>query len=72
MDFEARSFMGIHTAEERLRQLETGSYAPSTVEGDDSEALEDGIESYSQVVGASSPRKTAEVAPRVTRRRSTR
>ena len=27
LDFETRSFMGIHTAEERTRQLETGSYA---------------------------------------------
>ena len=27
LDFETRSFMGIHTAEERARQLETGSYA---------------------------------------------
>ena len=27
MDFETRSFMGIHTADERARQLETGSYA---------------------------------------------
>lgn len=63
MDFETRSFMGIHTAEERQRQLETGSYAPSTVEGDDSEALEDEIESYSQGVGATSPKKTAEAAP---------
>ncbi len=26
LDFETRSFMGIHTAEERARQLETGSY----------------------------------------------
>ncbi len=64
LDFETRSFMGIHTAEERQRQLETGSYAPSTVEGDDTEALEDEIESYSQGVGASSPKKTAEVAPK--------
>ncbi|EAP98549.1 ribonucleotide-diphosphate reductase alpha subunit [Janibacter sp. HTCC2649] len=64
LDFETRSFMGIHTAEERQRQLETGSYAPSTVEGDDTEALEDEIESYSQGVGATSPKKTAEVAPK--------
>ena len=27
LDFETRSFMGIHTADERARQLETGSYA---------------------------------------------
>ncbi|MFW5471108.1 vitamin B12-dependent ribonucleotide reductase [Knoellia sp. CPCC 206435] len=64
LDFETRSFMGIHTAEERQRQLETGSYAPSTVESDDTEALEDEIESFSQGVGASSPKKTAEAAPK--------
>ena len=52
MDFETRSFMGIHTAEERARQLETGSYAPATVD-DDAEAIEDEIESYAQGVGAS-------------------
>jgi ribonucleoside-diphosphate reductase alpha chain len=27
LDFETRSFMGIHTADERARHLETGSYA---------------------------------------------
>ncbi|MFW5474691.1 vitamin B12-dependent ribonucleotide reductase [Knoellia sp. CPCC 206450] len=64
LDFETRSFMGIHTAEERQRQLETGSYAPSTVDDEDVEALEDEIESFSQGVGASSPKKTAEAAPK--------
>jgi ribonucleoside-diphosphate reductase alpha chain len=64
LDFETRSFMGIHTAEERQRQLETGSYAPSTVDDEDAEALEDEIESFSQGVGASSPKKTAEAAPK--------
>ena len=28
LDFDTRSFMGIHTAEERARHLETGSYEP--------------------------------------------
>jgi ribonucleoside-diphosphate reductase alpha chain len=51
LDFDTRSFMGIHTAEERARQLETGSYAPSTDEDD--EALEEEIESLSQGIGAS-------------------
>ena len=64
LDFETRSFMGIHTAEERQRQLETGSYAPSTVGDEDTEAIEDEIESYSQGVGASSPKKSAEAAPK--------
>ena len=34
LDFDTRSFMGIHTAEERARQLETGSYAPADSESD--------------------------------------
>ena len=45
LDFDTRSFMGIHTAEERARQLETGSYeAPSS----DDESYDD--DSYSQGV----------------------
>lgn len=46
MDFETRSFMGIHTADERSRQLETGSYAPVAEES--AEELEDELESYQQ------------------------
>lgn len=46
MDFETRSFMGIHTADERARQLETGSYAPVSEESD--EEIEDELESYQQ------------------------
>ena len=38
LPFETRSALGIHTAEERSRQLETGSYAP-TEDEDDLEAL---------------------------------
>jgi ribonucleoside-diphosphate reductase alpha chain len=38
LDFETRSYMGIYTAEERARQLETGSYAPSEGEAEDDEA----------------------------------
>jgi ribonucleoside-diphosphate reductase alpha chain len=38
LPFETRSAMGIHTAEERARQLDTGSYAPVEDE-DDLEAL---------------------------------
>ncbi|TWE13290.1 vitamin B12-dependent ribonucleotide reductase [Rudaeicoccus suwonensis] len=42
LDFETRSFMGIHTSAERARQLETGSYAEAT---DDAAASEpDGSE----------------------------
>ncbi len=46
LDFDTRSFMGIHTAEERARQLETGSYAPET--GEDEEEIEEELEKYSQ------------------------
>ena len=56
MDFDTRSFMGIHTAQERARQLETGSYEVITAESDSEEDLEDEIESLSQGVGASSKR----------------
>ena len=45
MDFETRSSMGIHTAGERARQLETGSYLPSESETDDDDAE---IEAFSQ------------------------
>ncbi|MBK8868000.1 MAG: vitamin B12-dependent ribonucleotide reductase [Actinomycetales bacterium] len=48
MDFETRSFMGIHTAEERARQLETGSYAPAEQSSD--EEIEEELENYSQTV----------------------
>jgi ribonucleoside-diphosphate reductase alpha chain len=46
LDFDTRSFLGIHTAEERTRQLETGSYAPIT--GTDDEDIEEELENYSQ------------------------
>ena len=39
LDFDTRSGMGIYTAEERSRQLDTGSYAPTSAEEDDLEAL---------------------------------
>ncbi|HWI34649.1 MAG TPA: vitamin B12-dependent ribonucleotide reductase, partial [Lapillicoccus sp.] len=45
LDFDTRSYMGIYTAEERARQLETGSYAP--VE-ESEEAVEEELESYAQ------------------------
>jgi len=46
MDFETRGYMGIHTAAERARQLETGSYVAE--DGDSEEDIEDELESYSQ------------------------
>jgi ribonucleoside-diphosphate reductase alpha chain len=39
LDFDTRAALGIHTAEERTRQLETGSYAPVEDEVEDFEAL---------------------------------
>ncbi|WP_256840816.1 vitamin B12-dependent ribonucleotide reductase [Ornithinimicrobium cryptoxanthini] len=54
LDFEARDYMGIHSAEERTRELETGSYQTGSDSGDsDDEALEDELESYSQSVATS-------------------
>ena len=46
LDFDTRSFMGIHTAQERARQLETGSYAPT--DGTDQDDIEEELENYSQ------------------------
>jgi len=63
LDFESRSFMGIHTAEERARQLETGSYAPVTSSNDD-EDYEDELENLSQSA-ATTPAKKAEKAEKV-------
>lgn len=57
LDFETRSFMGIHSAEERSRQLETGSYAPATNE--ESEDYEEELENYSQTAAPKSPRPSA-------------
>ncbi|KRE38375.1 vitamin B12-dependent ribonucleotide reductase [Janibacter sp. Soil728] len=50
LDFDTRSFMGIHTAEERARQLETGSYEASSSDDSDSDYDDD---SYSQGVATS-------------------
>ena len=64
MDFDTRSFMGIHTAEERARQLETGSYAPAS--SDEDEDYDD--ESYSQTVATTEAKeaKPAEKAESTT------
>jgi len=58
MDFDTRSFMGIHTADERARQLETGSYAAPTSE-ESGEDIEDELENFSQ--SAPVNKKSAEV-----------
>jgi len=47
LDFETRSFMGIHTASERMRQLETGSYA-APVDSESDEEVSDELEGYAQ------------------------
>jgi ribonucleoside-diphosphate reductase alpha chain len=47
LDFDTRSFMGIHTAEERARQLETGSYEPESDETSQ-EDIEDELETLQQ------------------------
>jgi ribonucleoside-diphosphate reductase alpha chain len=46
LDFDTRSFMGIHTAEERARQIETGSY--EATETEDAEDIEDELKTLSQ------------------------
>ncbi len=56
LDFETRSYMGIHTADERARQLETGSY----VESQDDEDIEDELESYAQSAPVAKPKPAAE------------
>jgi len=49
LPFDTRAAMGIHTAEERSRQLETGSYAPID------EDSEDDLESLAQSVPVAMP-----------------
>ena len=56
LDFETRSYIGIHTADERSRQLETGSYAPSESESD--EEVEDELETYAQSAPINRPKPT--------------
>jgi ribonucleoside-diphosphate reductase alpha chain len=52
LDFDTRSFMGIHTAEERARHLETGSYAAPDASDDD---YEDELEASAQSMVRHSP-----------------
>jgi len=47
LDPETRSFMGIHTAGERARQLETGSYA-EPVDSESDEDVSDELEGFAQ------------------------
>src|SRR4029078_3759460 len=65
MDVETRSFMGIHTAEERMRQLETGSYAsPADAESDEdvSEELE-GLAQSAQLARRAGKRAATKSGP---------
>ncbi|MDQ2757348.1 MAG: vitamin B12-dependent ribonucleotide reductase, partial [Actinomycetota bacterium] len=62
MDFETRGFMGIHTAAERSRQLETGSYVSDDGDSDD---LEDELETYSQSASVSKAKQAEVTDPSV-------
>jgi ribonucleoside-diphosphate reductase alpha chain len=55
LDFDTRSYMGIYTAEERARQLETGSYAPVEESEED---VEEELESYAQTAPVVKPKYT--------------
>jgi ribonucleoside-diphosphate reductase alpha chain len=55
LDFETRSYIGIHTADERSRQLETGSYAAES-ESESDEEVEDELETYAQSAPINRPR----------------
>ncbi len=57
MDFDTRASMGIYTAGERARQLETGSYLPPETESDEDAELE----SYSQSASVKPKAETIEV-----------
>ena len=57
MDFDTRASMGIYTAGERARQLETGSYLPPETESDEDAELE----SYSQSASVKPRAETIEV-----------
>ena len=56
LDFETRSSMGIYTASERARQLETGSYV-AAVDSESDEEVEDELKGYAQ--SAQLAKKTA-------------
>jgi ribonucleoside-diphosphate reductase alpha chain len=58
LDYDTRSYMGIHTADERSRQLETGSYLPSDTGSDEDAEAE--LEGYSQSPSMSRPEAPVE------------
>jgi len=51
LDFDTRSGMGIHTAQERQRHIETGSYAPIDSEDD----VEEDLQSLAQSAPSRTP-----------------
>jgi len=65
MDFDTRSFMGIHTAAERARQLETGSYQATDSDSESAEELEDELENFSQSAPVTKPAAVAKSEPAV-------
>ncbi|MEP7193671.1 MAG: vitamin B12-dependent ribonucleotide reductase [Actinomycetota bacterium] len=48
LDFDTRTSMGIHTAGERMRQLETGSYSAPAVDAESDETVSDELEGFAQ------------------------
>ncbi|HET7476026.1 MAG TPA: vitamin B12-dependent ribonucleotide reductase [Dermatophilaceae bacterium] len=66
LDFETRSSMGIHTAAERARQLETGSYA-APAESEFDEELEDELATFAQSAAPTSKPKPAGASPAPTK-----
>jgi ribonucleoside-diphosphate reductase alpha chain len=59
LDFETRSYLGIHSAEERARQLETGSYVAADSDSDDDQAE---IAGYASTAVVTAGAKKAESA----------
>src|ERR671938_929772 len=55
LDFDTRAAVGIYTAEERARHVETGSYLPA--EGEDD--VEDEIQNLAQTTPTTSPKPPA-------------
>ncbi len=63
MTFEDRSMLGIHTAEERQRHLETGSYEPLEETGGAEELMVHPIIEEADVVGEAAAEVAAKPAP---------
>ncbi|MDQ1286970.1 MAG: ribonucleoside-diphosphate reductase alpha chain [Actinomycetota bacterium] len=61
LDFETRSAMGIHTAEERQRHIETGSYEPE--EPQDGTYDEEDLMSFAQSAPVAQPAPAVDRAP---------